>query len=288
VIHYLVTREHAYTMRTFLQSWGKPLAGRVRIVTYEEVLAGIKLPRRDASYIFSDLDRVSAAARSALGALCDQIVQHCGADRVLNHPHRSLLRLGLLRELYRLGINRFDVWRPGTETPQRFPVFLRGEGERPAKMPPLLHTPREYEAAAIGAAPDDLVVEFVDTADATRMYRKYGAFIVGERILPRHIFFSLDWMVTMPDLAGPAMIDEERAFMDANPHAGVLREVARVAGIGYGRVDYGLLDGEPQIWEINTNPMIASDISAMHAQRRATHERFVAMLADAFAQLDSR
>jgi hypothetical protein len=131
-------------------------------------------------------------------------------------------------------------------------------------------------------------VEFVDTADASGVYRKYGAFVVGERILPRHIFFSLDWMVTMPDLAGPAMIDEERAFMDANPHAGVLREVARVAGIGYGRVDYGLLDGEPQIWEINTNPMIASDISAMHAQRRATHERFVAMLADAFAQLDSR
>jgi hypothetical protein len=288
VIHYLVMREHAYTMATFLQSWGKALAERVRIVTYDEVLAGVKLPRRDATYIFSDLDRLSAASRPVLGALCDQIVAHCGQQRVFNHPVRSLLRYPLLRELHRRGINRFDAWRPGVETPLRFPVFLRGEGERPAEIPPLLKSPAEYEAAIARPPADALAVEFVDTADASGVYRKYGAFVVGERILPRHIFFSLDWMVTMPDLAAPAMVAEERAYLDANPHEAALREAARAANIEYGRIDYSVLDGRPQIWEINTNPMIASDISAMHPQRRATHELFVAMLAEAFAGFDRR
>ena len=35
-----------------------------------------------------------------------------------------------------------------------------------------------------------------------------------------------------------------------------LRRVFAVAGVDYGRVDYGVLDGVPQVWEINLNPTI--------------------------------
>ena len=30
----------------------------------------------------------------------------------------------------------------------------------------------------------------------------------------------------------------------------------QIAGIDYGRIDYSMLDGEPQVWEINTNPTV--------------------------------
>ena len=36
-----------------------------------------------------------------------------------------------------------------------------------------------------------------------------------------------------------------------------LREIFDLAQIEYGRIDYGMLDGKVQCWEINTNPGLA-------------------------------
>ena len=43
-----------------------------------------------------------------------------------------------------------------------------------------------------------LIVEFVDTRGRDNLYRKYGAFRVGDRVLPRHVFHNDAWMVKMP------------------------------------------------------------------------------------------
>jgi hypothetical protein len=94
-------------------------------------------------------------------------------------------------------------------------------------------------------------------------------------------------MVKLADLAEPAMIEEEVAFLESNPHADALRECARVAGISYGRIDYSLLDGRPQVWEINTNAMLASSISAAIPARRPVHLRFVEKIAEALAAFDA-
>ncbi|HEY6904140.1 MAG TPA: hypothetical protein VI216_07510, partial [Candidatus Acidoferrales bacterium] len=48
----------------------------------------------------------------------------------------------------------------------------------------------------------------------------------------------------------------ELEYVQSNPHAEWLRETFALANIRYGRIDYGLLDGKPQVWEINTNPTI--------------------------------
>ena len=101
------------------------------------------------------------------------------------------------------------------------------------------------------------MTEFCHTADEHGVYRKYAAFIVGDAIVPRHLFFRRDWQVKRNQLTDDAFLDEERKYMETNPHERRLREIFAAAQISYGRVDYALLDGEIQVWEINTNPVIA-------------------------------
>src|SRR3546814_10272912 len=40
-----------------------------------------------------------------------------------------------------------------------------------------------------------LITEFCDTQDDRGLYRKYSAFNVGGRIIPRHLHFSRSWQV---------------------------------------------------------------------------------------------
>jgi hypothetical protein len=142
--------------------------------------------------------------------------------------------------------------------------------------------------AANKATPDLIAIEFCDTADAGGVFRKYAAFVVGERIVPRHIFFGRNWMVKQPELAEPEMIAEELAFVNGNSHADVLLECARAACMSYGRIDYGLREGRPQIWEINSNADIVSRPGAEIPARRPVHARFVAMFAEALCALDTK
>jgi hypothetical protein len=232
-----------------VQGWGKALAGRILVGAYDALLAGGETLPPGGTYIFSDLDRLSALERAQLAATHERLLQSAGARRVLNDPRRSLLRYELLRTLYQTGVNAFDAYRPG-ETPARFPVFLRPEAGFIEIAPPLLD--------ALAHVPDgQLAVEFRDTAGADGVYRKYGAYVVGERIVPRHLFFSRDWLVKGPDLRAPGHLEEERAYVRENPHAAQLLEICRTACIAWGRVDYALRGGRVQVWEINTNPMFA-------------------------------
>ena len=45
-------------------------------------------------------------------------------------------------------------------------------------------------------------------------------------------------------------------------------DVFNIAGIDYGRVDFGLVGGRPQIYEINSNPMVDPKPSASLIERR--------------------
>jgi len=68
-----------------------------------------------------------------------------------------------------------------------------------------------------------------------------------------------------------------------NPFGEKLRSVCRGAGIAYGRADFGLVGGEPQIYEINTNPEVKFPVDAHpSAHRREAvrlfRERFEAAL----------
>ena len=95
------------------------------------------------------------------------------------------------------------------------------------------------------------------------MFRKYSSFVVGDRVLPHTLMHSRNWITKSHGrVVDVATAREELEYVQKNPHAEWLRETFTLAKIRYGRIDYGLLDGEPQVWEINTNPIIIRLASA--------------------------
>ena len=202
---------------------------------------------------------------------------------LLNDPNEALGRYALLRRLREDGINDFDAYRLDEQRlPARWPVFLRGERDHKGAGPELLP---DADALAARADPSkDLAVEFADVRDADGWYRKYGACRVGDRVFARHLFFARDWMVKMNSEPPPALLAEERAWVEAFPDREEVEAIFHRAGIEYGRVDYGRKDGRIQVWEINTNPAMITPATRTQEGRwemnRAVIDRHVdAMLA---------
>jgi hypothetical protein len=108
-----------------------------------------------------------------------------------------------------------------------------------------------------------LIVEWCDTSDAAGVFRKYSAFVIGESIVARHLVCSRDWVVKDFDLYEHDVLWEARRYVAENPDAAFLQEIARLAGVEYGRFDYAFADGRPQIWEINMNPIVIAPLSVL-------------------------
>lgn len=300
-IVYLVTAEHAYTMGSFLDSWGAAWRHRIRVVSYADALAppatgfrarlrGVRrLPQR-ATWIFSDVERLTPAVATAAAGLWERLA--AAGARLLNHPTRSMRRYELLRTLRATGRNRFGVYRADeVRRPERYPVFVRDEHEHAGSRTPLLADEAALEAAladllSSGTSREDkLVVEFCDTADAAGLYRKYSAFVVDGRILPRHLFFARAWQVKVAAQYEPECLEEERRYVATNPHETALREIFALARIDWGRIDYAMLDDAVQVWEINSNPMILTPAHVEDVARRPVHDAFAARLERELARL---
>src|SRR5262249_42856670 len=104
---------------------------------------------------------------------------------------------------------------------------------------------------------DLLIVEFCDVRSPDGLYRKYSAFRVGDRLLPRHLHVSDSWVCKARTcLVTEETVDEERRYFEDRPHDVGLWDVFRIANIEFGRIDYSIIDGVPQVWEINTNPAL--------------------------------
>lgn len=263
MIHYLTAAARSAPMRLFLKDWGAPLRRRVRILAYEDHRRASALP--DGTYVFADVDRLPPDSTESASALWDALAARGDGVRLLNRPGVSMRRFELLRTLRERGGNGFDVHR--LDEPRaglRFPVFVRDLLEHRGALTPLLPDAASLAAALTelrdaGRRDDELlIVEFLDTIGPDMIYRKYAAMVIGERVLAHHVMFGHAWEVKAPSLAESAMIAENRAFQLANPHEDRLRELFRLARIEWGRVDYAILDGKLQIWEINTNPTLLS------------------------------
>ena len=182
---------------------------------------------------------------------------------LLNDPRSVLRRLELLRTLHRDGINSFNAYRADAlERPERWPVFVRGEQDHEGPSLPLLHDPAEL-AGVLEADRERgidlsrrLIVEYAESKSPDGLYRKYGAFRIGDRIYPRHIFFSRQWMVKLEPPPHDAAIAEEREFIEQGPDNERLMEIFERAGVQYGRIDYARVGAKLAVWEINTNPSV--------------------------------
>ncbi|WP_159783478.1 hypothetical protein [Sodalinema gerasimenkoae] len=261
MIYYLVTREYSQTINLYLEGKGSCFARDVTPIYYEELKTKKRLPA--GVYIFSDIERLSPEQAQYVSWIWEDIKQSSSGSLVLNHPTRSLRRYELLRSLYERSINKFNIYRlTECRVPSRFPVFLRGENDHRGNTTGLLKDAHELEQAlemmkVNGDYRDDCVMtEFCDTRDSQGVFRKYSAFKVGDRIIPFHVLFHNSWMIKGGKLYDSCHAEEEKIYVETNPHEEQLREIFELADIQYGRIDYSLLDGVLQVWEINTNPHI--------------------------------
>jgi len=290
-------RGSSFTIRSYLEHWGEGVRGRFTIRDYPSVLGPayhekIRFARKARKrirerihaarlrwirafprapkgriYLFSDIERLSVYDRDRAGVLYETLASDPGTRLLLNDPRRTLCRYELLRFLHDLGENDFNVYRVTERSvPQRFPVFLRGEDDHQGASTELIESPESLarELAAMttrGVVREGkLIVEFVETRSDDGLFRKYGAFLIGNRIVPRHVLLSKGWMVKSPTmdhgLSAEALVAEQMAYLEGNPHETALRRIFGLANIAYGRIDYGLKEGRIQVFEINTNPTV--------------------------------
>ncbi|HLL83538.1 MAG TPA: hypothetical protein VK420_12825 [Longimicrobium sp.] len=261
MIHFVVPAAQDFLMRDYLACWGRELAGRMKIVHYEALAAAAELD--GGTYVLSALDQLGPSLAGFARELHERFAGSEGF-RFLNHPARTLQRRALLAELHRRGLNSFRaVLATDDLSALRYPVFMRGESTHDGALTPLLPSARELDVGlglvAVRGRPlsEVLVVEFCPTADADGYYRKYSAFVVGGRVVPRSLAYGRSWMLKHEGtLYSRSVVEEELHYVRTNPHRVQLEEIFAIAGVGYGRIDYSLLDGGVQTWEINLNPTI--------------------------------
>jgi hypothetical protein len=265
----VTTRDHRYTHETLHREPSLDLD----VVTYDQVLRR-PWPRK-ATHIFTDLDRL-ADWELHEAALMFRELKSRGMT-ALNDPARFLGRSGMLRSLHRAGINQFDVYRvESLEHPKRWPVFLRLEGNHAAPVSGLLQNEEELESALEAAvaqgAPKSalLIIEYAAEPIRPGVFRKLSVFRVGDRFLGYTCVHEDSWIVKYgkAGIASDEMYEEEHALVRDNPFAEAVRPAFDLAGLDYGRVDFGLVDGKPQIYEINNNPFVDLSPKPEAASRR--------------------
>jgi hypothetical protein len=254
-----------------------------------------KLPK--GSYIFSDIDRLTPAESEQVAQVWQSLAMKLPTAALLNHPIRSMRRYQLLRTLNEVGINQFNVYHlTEARLPKQFPVFIRGENDHNGPQSKLLQSRIELDTEIETFIQqgknlvDKIITEFCPTADAAGITRKYSALIIGKRVLPRHMFFSMkNWILKLPDLIDPQFIEEEAQYLAANPHAEELRTIFEIAKINFGRIDYGYSNGKIQVWEINTNPLLLWPIASKPEDdaRIAIHTKFAEQMLDALLEFNA-
>jgi hypothetical protein len=251
----LATGSHLYTHAYPAESTSYDL----RPMAYERAFRKSRFPA--ATYIFTDLDRLGywelELAAHLYAALRD------AGFRVLNDPARFVQRFALLRRLKDQGVNTYDVWRveDGID-PTHFPVFLRTQSGHRGPLSDLLDdlaaVKAEVERLLASGIPlrELMIAEFRAEPAEGDIYRKLSVYRVGETMVPALAAHEPHWAPKLGKIgaASQRLYDEELEIVRTNRFAGVARPVFELAHVDYGRVDFGLIAGRPEIYEINTNP----------------------------------
>jgi hypothetical protein len=275
MINFVTTRSHRYTLRRLVADLGR---SRCRQWTYETLFTRRSLP--GGTWIFTDQERLSRFELSLAARIATLLEQ--GGATVLNHPARVRFRYDLLTALKQAGINRFSVWRCETmPKPDRFPVFIRSEFDHDSTALDLIPNQQELDAEIDrmqrSGVPltGQLVIEYAGEEIAPGVWQRFATYRAGDAVIAHHNVVDFRWVAK--DVEDKArlyghpnyrdFVANERRFVEENLYADVLRRAFDLAGIDYGRADFSIVDGAPQIYEINTNPKHGS----RRALERETH-----------------
>jgi hypothetical protein len=264
MIRFLVASGFAYTFNSLVLPDKRLRELPMEVWHYRRLFGQPELP--PGTWIFCDIERLAVWELRLAGEIA-RLMREAGPQRgfrVLNDPARAAARYELLLRLNQQGFNHFRAWRAEDGLPSaRFPVFLRIESNHGQPISDLIETP-EALAAEIDALPGRgiarrgvLIVEYQAQPLEPGVFRKYGAYRFGDRIVADHLVHDVGWAAKYgnPKAWTAERFAEELDYVRTNPHADALMRAFQIAGIEYGRADYGLIDGMPQIWEINTNPV---------------------------------
>ena len=295
MVWFLTTRGHEYSVKCLAD--GKmegATAPPCAVENYDRFLRRKEVPC--GAYIFTDMERMTPwelrVISEAYGVLAAD-----GRCRMLNNPARVMSRYELLRNLRENGINNFDVIRADERRwPERYPVFLRQEQDHGRPLSTDLLQNREALQAALAKVQSEgiplrgvLIVGYAAEAFDGNWFRKFNTFRVGNEVFAHHLVVEDSWVVkygTQVKLPEEYKIFEQ-AFVKENWSADLLRRAFEIAGIEYGRADWGMVGGKVEIYEINTNPHVSADPGTSNATRRATLAMSTKKLCDSLAALEN-
>lgn len=295
MIYYIVTGQHRYTIDRFMAALGERPPVRIVPVTYGDLFKGMSV--EPATVIFSDLERLGAEMQEAAATIWQKLRRSGLPFRLVNHPTGAMLRYELLRTLFEQGINDFNVYRlTEARRPQRYPVFLRSEDDHRGSETHLLRSAAKVDAVVGRMAAREMsrdtrmLVEYRAAPDRRGLFRVYTAQCIAGTVIPRSVAFSSHWVVKRSTVElDDELLAQEREYLATNPHAEFVRRVFRIARIGYGRMDYTVIDGRPQAYEINTNPQLVYQTATVRQARHFPDLPSVTdRLAAALAALDGR
>ena len=300
MIFFVAPADETWEMEEYLQQYGANLLNRITFVTYDDVALGKALPI--GTYVFSAIDRLFPCEKEIAARCCRELSSAHPGLTLINDPGRVVCRYELLKKCSALKRNSFCVFRADEfHRCHKFPVFIRPEGEHTGSLTRLLSTRRELAEELARALirgyrlRDLMIAEYCDTADASGVFRLYCATIVGDEIIPQVIVHNQNWVTKWEG----RLVDEDKAreqqnYVESNPHVAWLKETFELARVNYGRMDYGLVDGVPQLWEINTNPTIvrpAGTVTGLTEEQEnllaPVRSRFLQQFGAALEKIDS-
>lgn len=260
MITILVHELNQHTVDRLLKTAGNRLSG-IQKFTYQQAFRSLSVPA--GTLIFTDFDYLNGIEMDAAAAMANAASAANPEIKILNHPSYACERYELLKRLHARGLNPIEITRlDGTELPSRYPVFIRLEDGAWGPESGLINTEHDLvkavdELKISGFTPKRRVaVSFEGKKDKDGYYRKYGAFRIGDAIIPQHILRGRKWVVkSRSKTFDEAFVEEEFGFVQDNPHREQLLELCELVGLQYGRVDYNMVDGAPVIFEINPNPI---------------------------------
>ncbi|WP_220185056.1 hypothetical protein [Paracoccus sp. S1E-3] len=276
-------------MRDVLETRHHPLHGRMFILSYGEFLSLPELPR--ATYLFLDIERLTPDRLAATPLRIAQLEKAMPGTRILNRPDRIVDRLTIMQRLWEAGINGFRVM-PVTAPPEdlRYPVFLRGMQDHEGPRSTLIGDAAELDraVAALNSPDGFAITEYIDARNAEGLHEKRSYMRVGDRLFPAARDVSRNWVCKgeYSNPEGVAQPEIELAFLTGTEDRDALRRAFDVTRIDYGRADYAVVDGRPQLFEINTNPWVEPP-EGVPAWARRSAGTIVSAWLDAVEALDA-
>lgn len=143
-----------------------------------------------------------------------------------------------------------------------YPLILRTDGVHRGRNMYLCFNPSEARAviershAETEFPPVDLAIQFIETVSPDGYYRKWRSHVIGDRIVPRQMSLSRNWMIHLDASSWSALaIEEDRKFIaEGESQAELVIRAAKVLGSDIIALDYSKLrDGSYIFWEGNRN-----------------------------------